>query len=85
MPHVQIATEQGVLLALLQPHVQTAMGLVKSGFPRVFSLFNKRAPKGQGPGKNHHGPCRSCGGGGRVEKSKTLSVKVPAGVDKGTD
>ena len=28
-------------------------------------------------------PCRSCGGNGRIEKRKTLSVKVPAGVDNG--
>ena len=28
-------------------------------------------------------PCGSCHGQGRVEESKTLSVKVPAGVDTG--
>ncbi|MAZ45434.1 MAG: molecular chaperone DnaJ [Gammaproteobacteria bacterium] len=28
-------------------------------------------------------PCRSCSGGGRVEKSKTLSVRIPPGVDTG--
>ena len=28
-------------------------------------------------------PCRTCGGAGRKEKSKTLSVKIPAGVDNG--
>ena len=29
-------------------------------------------------------PCKSCGGDGRVQQSKTLSVSVPAGVDTGT-
>jgi len=28
-------------------------------------------------------PCKSCNGQGRVEETKTLSVKVPAGVDTG--
>ena len=28
-------------------------------------------------------PCRSCGGSGRVERRKTLSVKIPPGVDTG--
>ena len=28
-------------------------------------------------------PCRGCGGRGRVEKRKTLSVKIPPGVDNG--
>ena len=28
-------------------------------------------------------PCKSCGGEGLVQESKTLSVKVPAGVDNG--
>ncbi|MGC6452982.1 MAG: molecular chaperone DnaJ [Candidatus Puniceispirillaceae bacterium] len=29
-------------------------------------------------------PCRSCGGEGRVQQNKVLSVSVPAGVDTGT-
>ena len=29
-------------------------------------------------------PCRDCRGEGRVEKSKTLEVKIPRGVDEGT-
>ena len=29
-------------------------------------------------------PCRPCNGQGRVNKSKKLSVNVPAGVDNGT-
>ena len=29
-------------------------------------------------------PCKSCGGDGRVQQSKVLSVSVPAGVDTGT-
>jgi molecular chaperone DnaJ len=36
-----------------------------------------------GKGKVISDPCTSCGGQGRVEKTKTLSVKIPPGVDTG--
>jgi molecular chaperone DnaJ len=40
-------------------------------------------PTCSGRGKIIADPCRSCHGHGRVEKNKTLSVKIPAGVDTG--
>jgi len=40
-------------------------------------------PTCSGKGKVITDPCTSCRGQGRVEKTKTLSVKVPAGVDTG--
>jgi molecular chaperone DnaJ len=40
-------------------------------------------PVCRGRGKVIKDPCRSCHGEGRVEKTKTLSVKIPAGVDSG--
>ena len=36
-----------------------------------------------GSGQIISNPCKSCRGQGRVEKRKTLSVKIPAGVDTG--
>ena len=36
-----------------------------------------------GKGKVITDPCNACHGQGRVEKTKTLSVKIPAGVDTG--
>ena len=36
-----------------------------------------------GQGKTIANPCRQCDGAGRVEEDKTLSVKIPAGVDNG--
>lgn len=38
----------------------------------------------QGMGQVISDPCNSCGGDGRTQQSKTLSVSVPAGVDTGT-
>jgi len=36
-----------------------------------------------GQGKTIANPCKACDGAGRVEEDKTLSVKIPAGVDNG--
>ena len=36
-----------------------------------------------GAGKTIANPCPECDGAGRVEEDKTLSVKIPAGVDNG--
>ena len=36
-----------------------------------------------GTGKTIANPCPSCDGAGRIEEDKTLSVKIPAGVDNG--
>lgn len=40
-------------------------------------------PTCSGQGKVISDPCRSCHGEGRVQKNKTLSVKIPPGVDTG--
>ncbi|WP_286262667.1 molecular chaperone DnaJ [Thalassotalea atypica] len=40
-------------------------------------------PTCKGQGKVISDPCNSCHGQGRVQKTKTLSVKIPAGVDTG--
>ncbi len=52
---------------------------VSQGF---FSL-QQTCPRCRGQGVIITDPCRTCGGAGRVEKRKTLSVKIPAGVDTG--
>jgi len=38
----------------------------------------------QGMGQVISDPCRTCNGEGRVQRAKTLSVSIPAGVDTGT-
>jgi len=40
-------------------------------------------PRCHGAGKIIPNPCTACGGSGRVKHQKTLSVKIPAGVDEG--
>ena len=48
-----------------------------------FFSLQQTCPRCHGNGKMISDPCTSCKGQGRVEKNKTLSVKVPAGVDNG--
>ena len=52
---------------------------VQQGF---FSI-QQTCPACKGAGTTIKTPCKDCSGRGRVRKVKTLSVKVPAGVDSG--
>jgi len=47
-----------------------------------FFAVTQACPHCHGKGKIITDPCRKCHGDGRVQKTKTLSVKIPAGVDK---
>lgn len=48
-----------------------------------FFAVQQTCPTCSGKGTIISDPCRKCNGAGRVEETKTLSVKVPAGVDTG--
>ena len=48
-----------------------------------FFSVQQTCPSCRGKGKTISDPCRECHGQGRVEETKTLSVKVPPGVDTG--
>jgi molecular chaperone DnaJ len=48
-----------------------------------FFSIQQTCPTCQGTGKTIANPCTTCHGAGRVKKHKTLSVKIPAGVDEG--
>ncbi|MHB9118914.1 MAG: molecular chaperone DnaJ [Burkholderiales bacterium] len=48
-----------------------------------FFSIQQACPKCQGSGKTISSPCASCHGEGRIKRQKTLSVKIPAGVDEG--
>ncbi len=47
-----------------------------------FFSIQQTCPTCHGKGKVVAEPCTACHGQGRVKKSKTLSVKIPAGVDQ---
>ncbi|MFM8330704.1 MAG: molecular chaperone DnaJ [Candidatus Methylumidiphilus sp.] len=48
-----------------------------------FFAVQQTCPACHGSGQQIKDPCRSCYGQGRVQETKTLSVKIPAGVDTG--
>ena len=48
-----------------------------------FFSIQQTCPKCHGSGKMVQSPCPKCQGAGRIKQHKTLSVKIPAGVDEG--
>ncbi len=48
-----------------------------------FFSIQQTCPTCHGSGKTITNPCTACHGAGRVKQHKTLSVKIPAGVDEG--
>jgi molecular chaperone DnaJ len=49
-----------------------------------FFVVEQTCPSCRGAGEVIADPCPSCRGEGRVEKRKSLTVNIPAGVDEGT-
>ena len=49
-----------------------------------FFVVERACPVCNGSGQVIADPCADCRGEGRVEKTKTLTVTIPAGVDEGT-
>ena len=48
-----------------------------------FFSIQQTCPRCHGSGKMVASPCSACNGAGRIKQHKTLSVKIPAGVDEG--
>lgn len=48
-----------------------------------FFAVQQTCPTCRGSGQQIKDPCRTCSGQGRVQETKTLSVKIPPGVDTG--
>lgn len=48
----------------------------------IFSVMQP-CPRCRGAGQTVSDPCKSCNGQGRVKETRTLSIKIPAGVDTG--
>lgn len=61
----------------------TCGGVGQVRMQQGFFSVQQTCPTCRGQGKVISDPCRDCHGQGRVEETKTLSVKVPPGVDTG--
>lgn len=53
-------------------------------YSQGFFAVARTCPQCGGAGKVIKDPCASCDGAGRVREEKSLSVKIPAGVDEGS-
>lgn len=62
---------------------QTCQGHGQVRMQQGFFSVQQTCPRCQGRGQVIQDPCNSCGGRGVNEQNKTLSVKIPAGVDTG--
>ncbi len=61
----------------------TCGGVGQVRMQQGFFSIQQTCPRCHGEGVMISDPCPTCRGAGRVEESRTLSVKVPAGVDNG--
>ncbi len=61
----------------------TCDGIGQVRMQQGFFSIQQTCPACKGAGTVINDPCTDCHGRGRVQKTKTLSVKVPAGVDDG--
>ncbi|REJ77722.1 MAG: molecular chaperone DnaJ [Acidobacteria bacterium] len=62
----------------------TCGGNGQTRYQQGFFSVMRTCPNCSGKGQIIKDPCRECRGAGRVEKTKTLEVKIPAGVDSGS-
>ena len=61
----------------------TCNGMGQVRMQQGFFSVQQTCPNCRGTGQVISDPCTSCHGKGRVQEEKTLSVKIPAGVDTG--
>jgi len=62
----------------------TCSGMGKVRAQQGFFTVERTCPTCAGIGQIVKNPCRTCGGAGRQEKERALSVNIPAGVETGT-
>ncbi|MCT4682605.1 MAG: molecular chaperone DnaJ [Roseicyclus sp.] len=62
----------------------TCSGMGKVRAQQGFFTVERTCPPCSGMGQIVKNPCRTCGGAGRQQKDRALSVNIPAGVETGT-
>ncbi|MEM7520144.1 MAG: molecular chaperone DnaJ [Pseudomonadota bacterium] len=62
----------------------TCSGMGKVRAQQGFFTVERTCPTCGGMGQIIKNPCKVCGGAGRIEKERSLSVNIPAGVETGT-
>jgi molecular chaperone DnaJ len=49
-----------------------------------FFMFQRSCPRCEGAGERIEKPCRNCRGSGRIQKTRKIDVKIPAGIESGS-
>ncbi|WP_347266907.1 molecular chaperone DnaJ [Paracoccus sp. (in: a-proteobacteria)] len=62
----------------------TCSGMGKVRATQGFFTVERSCPTCNGNGQIVKNPCQDCHGAGRIQKDRTLSVNIPAGVETGT-
>ncbi len=62
----------------------TCQGSGQTRYQQGFFSVMRTCPNCGGKGQIIKTPCKKCRGAGRVEKEKTLEIKIPAGVETGS-
>lgn len=62
---------------------ETCKGIGQVRMQQGFFSVQQTCPTCRGNGEQISDPCTKCNGAGRVQEQKTLSVKIPPGVDTG--
>lgn len=62
----------------------TCQGSGQTRYQQGFFSVMRTCPNCAGKGQIIKNPCKKCHGAGRVEKEKTLELKIPAGVETGS-
>jgi len=62
----------------------TCQGHGQVRYQQGFFSLTRPCPECNGAGKVIDSPCKDCKGSGRIRKKKSISLKIPAGVETGT-
>ena len=62
----------------------TCQGSGQTRYQQGFFSVMRTCPNCAGKGQIIKNPCKKCRGAGRIEKEKTLELKIPAGVETGS-
>jgi molecular chaperone DnaJ len=62
----------------------TCAGIGKVRAQQGFFTVERTCPSCRGNGRIIKNPCKTCKGAGQVQKERTLTVDIPAGVEEGT-
>lgn len=81
---MKYAKGQGSLRAVISRDAEHARAAEASSTLRVFFRIKTTCPTCNGQGNIITKPCHECRGGGKVQTKKEINLKIPPGVDNGS-